>query len=241
MYQIMMNPDKALITTNRIKLYQREKLIDKIQFIFPKEYESQDLTKLSALLIYTNPMNEIYTELLQISQPDYKDNYFTCVLPIDTKLTKYAGDIILHVQFTQYDEDLGDQVVLVTGYDKMSISTVQDYFQFIPDGVLDPITQKIGELDAKAKELDAISQIYAENQVDDLEIDPENDKLYVTASGVRKGQGVSVVTNGDDGTLDGKQDGVIHINDIPDDDEIDDEENDEEENENTDDDTQGGE
>lgn len=220
MYQIMMNKDKSLITTERIKIYQREKLIDKIQFIFPKEYNGQDMTTLIPQLIYTNPMNEIYVEMLQISQPDYKENYFTCVLPIDTKLTKYAGDIIFHVQFTKYDETIGDQIVLISGEDKINILTVQDYYQFMPDSIIDPITQKIAELDAKAKELDTIAQTYAENQVDDLTIDPETDKLYVTADGERKGEGVYVVHNGDDGE-DGVCDGVIVINNLSDDEEDD--------------------
>ena len=222
MYQIMMNADKNLISTNTVRLYQREKLVDKIQFIFPKEYEGIDLKSCTAYLIYTNPMNEIYMEFLTISNDDYKDNYFTCVVPIDTKLTKYAGDVVMHVQFTKFDDELGDQVVLISNDDKITILTTQDYYQFIPDSVIDPITQKIAELDAKAKELDAVAEIYAENQVDDLTIDPETDKLYVTAGGERKGEGVYVVHNGDDGE-DGVCDGTIIINNLPDDDEEDDE------------------
>lgn len=215
MYQIMMNKDKTLITTERIKIHQREKLVDKIQFILPKEYNGLDLTTLIPHLIYVNPMNEVRVEALQVSNIDYKDNYFTCVLPIDTKLTQYAGDVIVKIQFTKFDQELGEQIFLITDEDKITISTVQDYYQFIPDSVLDPITQKIGELDAKAKELDAISQIYAENQVDDVEIDSTTDTLYVTAGGARKGKGVQVVHNGDDGT-DGNIDGIIDINDLPD-------------------------
>ena len=70
----------------------------------------------------------------------------------------------------------------------------------------------LGEIDAKAKALDEISQTYAENQVDDLEIDSETDRLYVTASGVRKGSGVEILTEGDDGSVDGNADGIIDIN-----------------------------
>ena len=211
MYQILLNTDKSLITTEKIRIYQREKLVDKIQFIFPKEYNGMDLSVFTASLIYTNPMNEIHTEVLTISNPDYKDKYFTCVLPVDTNLTKYAGDIIIRVQFTEYNEELGNQVVLITDVDKITVLTVQDYYEFVPDGILDPITQKIGELDAKAKELETIAQTYAENQVDDLELDAETDKLYVTADGVRKGEGVEILTKVDDGKIDGESDGIIDI------------------------------
>lgn len=211
MYQIMMNKDKSLITTERIKIHQREKLIDKVQFIFPIDYNGYDLRTFVPILIYANSVNEISMETLVISQEEYKDNYFTCVLPIDTKLTKYAGDIVFHVQFTKYDADSRNQLVLTSDEDKMNILLVQDAFQFMADEVLDPITQKIGELDAKAKELDAISQIYAENQVDDIEIDKETDKLYVTAGGVRKGEGVEILTKINDGDIDGVPDGIIDI------------------------------
>ena len=215
MLQIFMNPDKSLITTNSIKIYQREKLIDKIQFIIPKKYLEYELLEFTPCLIYTNPIGEIHSELLLVSNNDYKENYFTCVLPVDTNLTKYAGDIILHLQLTKYDEEAGQQYALTTGEDKITISMVQDIFEFVPDSALDVITQKIGELDAKAKALELISQEYADNQVDDLEIDNDTDTLYVTASGERKGNGVRVVHNGDDGS-DGILDGVIDIDALPD-------------------------
>ena len=215
MYQILMNPDKTLITTEKIKIYQREKLIDKIQFILPKEYNGYDLLTFVPYIKYTNPMNEIFSEVLTVANADYKENYFTCVLPIDTKLTRYAGDVVLSLQLTKYDEEIGNQLVLQTSDDKITISTVQDIFNFVPDESLDAITQKIGELDAEAKALALISQEYAENKVDDLEIDNETDTLYVTASGVRKGNGVRVIHNGDDGE-DGILDGVINIDTLPD-------------------------
>lgn len=215
MLQIFMSPDKSLTTTSSAKIYQREKLVDKIQFIFPKEYEGYNLKEFTPCLIYTNPIGEIHTELLLVSNDDYKENYFTCVLPVDTNLTKYAGDIILHVQLTKYDEETDQQYALTTGEDKITISMVQDIFEFVPDGALDVITQKIGELDAKAKALELISQEYAENQVDDLTIDEETDTLYVTANGERKGNGVQVIHNGDDGE-DGVVNGIIDIDDLPD-------------------------
>lgn len=215
MLQIFMSPDKSLTTTNSIRIYQREKLVDKVQFIFPQMYEEFDLREFTPCLIYTNSIGEIRTELLTISNEEYKENYFTCVLPVDTNITKYAGDVILHLQLTKYDAETGQQYALTTGEDKITISTVQDVFEFVPDSSLDIITQKIGELDAQAKALAIISQEYAENKVDDVEIDNETDTLYVTASGVRKGKGVQVIHNGDDGS-DGAVDGVIDIDALPD-------------------------
>ena len=40
MYTILMKTDKSLITVNKITLFQREKLVDKICFLIPQTYEN---------------------------------------------------------------------------------------------------------------------------------------------------------------------------------------------------------
>lgn len=212
MYQIFMNTNKSLITTEKIKLYQREKLIDKIQFILPKEYEGYDLLTFVPYIKYTDQVNCAHTELLTVSNDDYKEQYFTCVMPVDTKFTQYAGDINLRLQLTKFDEELGAQVALTTEETVITISPVSDIYEFVPDKSLDIITQAIGEFDAKVRALEKIGNDYLDTQADDLEIDPETDRLYVTAKGVRKGEGVEILTGGDSGAIDGEKDGVLDIN-----------------------------
>ena len=214
MYTIYLNSDKSLITTEKINLYQREKLIDKIQFVIPKEYNGFNLLLFTPYLKYVDQMNIVHAELLTISNDDYKENYFTCIVPVDTNLTKYAGNIVIHLQLTWVDPDTLKQYVLTSGKDVICISPVQDLYEFVPDESLDVITQKIGELNAKAEALELISNTYTENQVDDLELDKETDKLYVTAHGVRKGDGVEILVGENDGELDGKSDGIIDINEL---------------------------
>ena len=214
MYQILMNANKSLITTEKIKLYQREKLVDKIQFIIPKAYEGYDLTSFIPYIKYTDQVNCAHVELLEISNDDYKEQYFTCILPVDTKFTQYAGDIKLRLQLTKYDEDQGAQLALTTEETTITISPVSDIYEFVPDKSLDVVTQMIGEFDAKVRALEQIGNDYLDTQADDLEIDPETDKLYITAKGVRKGEGVEILVGGDDGKLDGVADGVIDIENI---------------------------
>lgn len=215
MYQILMTADKNLITTEKIKIYQREKLIDKIQFIIPKEYDGYSLTDFIPYIKYVDQVNCVHSELLSISNEDYKESYFSCTVPVDTNLTQYAGEIKFRLQLTKYDEEKEQQLVLTTDETSVVISPVSDIYEFVPDKSLDIITQAIGEFDAKVKALEKIGNDYLAAQADDLEIDLETDKLYLTAGGIRKGEGVEITTGGDDGKLDGNADGVIVINDIP--------------------------
>ena len=56
MYTFLLNKDKSLLATERIKIYQREKLVDKVQFILPQSYEEIDLTNKNVKLVKSPPV-----------------------------------------------------------------------------------------------------------------------------------------------------------------------------------------
>ena len=50
MYTILMDKHKQLVKTVETKLYQREKLTEKLQFLFPKIYNDIDLSEFTIIL-----------------------------------------------------------------------------------------------------------------------------------------------------------------------------------------------
>ena len=76
MYTFLLNKDKSLLATERIKIYQREKLVDKVQFILPQSYEEIDLTNknVSIILKYVDQEGNAQSEFSVKHDELYKDN-----------------------------------------------------------------------------------------------------------------------------------------------------------------------
>lgn len=156
MYTIIMNNDKSLTTTVRTKLYQKEKLIDKIQFLFPLTYEGESLDAYIIRLEYADQNNIIHSEVLKMDSDNYpyKDLYFRCILPVDTNLTANAGDIVIRLSLTRVDASTGEQIVLHTGSETITISPIKDLYAFVPDESLEFADQLVGTLEAKIQALE---------------------------------------------------------------------------------------
>lgn len=99
MYTIIMNPDKSLSKTIETTLYQGESLVDKIKFLVPKTYEDSDLSSFSAYLTYIDGGNCLRHEQLELNDPDYKGSMLCYCVPVNSTLTKFAGDIKVHLTF----------------------------------------------------------------------------------------------------------------------------------------------
>lgn len=209
-----MTLDKKLLQVTKATIYQRETKVDKIRFLFPENYDGISLKDCTVVLKYIDPSNVAHSEILTIEEEKYKDK-LVAFLTVDTKLTRFAGDIEVRLTFNQV-VDGNQQEVLHTGTTIIPILPLSDYFEFIPEESLEAIDKKIGMLDNKIKELQTISEIYESEMVDDLTVDKSTNTLYVTANGVKVGQGVNTVVISNEKEIDGKDDGIIEINNIDD-------------------------
>ena len=111
LYTIIMNKQKELIVTEKTYLYQRENLADKIQFLIPPEYNDLSLTDFTAVLKYVDQGNVAHAETLTKDDELYKGK-IRYTLPIDTSLTRFAGDISIRITFSKVDMDTKKQYVL---------------------------------------------------------------------------------------------------------------------------------
>lgn len=190
MYTIIMNSDKSLTTSIRTTLYQREKLVDKIQFLFPQKYEDIEIKNCTILLKYIDQGNVAHAERLVIDDELYKERV-RCVVNIDTNLTRFAGNINIHLDFLKLNSDKGIyESVLSSGETIITISPLNDYFAYCADESLDIINKTVLELDAKTKALEAIAETLSDKKADNITY--EDDKLQLSANGQKIGDAITI-------------------------------------------------
>ena len=187
MYTFLLNKDKSLLATERIKIYQREKLVDKVQFILPQSYEEIDLTNknVSIILKYVDQEGNAQSEFLVKDDELYKDNYVRCELPIDTNITKFAGNITLHLTIIYLDVENQINQVMHSSETILTISPLKDMYVNINDKSLEIIDQKIIELQASIEAANILNESIDKNKADDLSY--EDNTLQLMSNGKKIG------------------------------------------------------
>lgn len=197
-----MNDDKSLTATVVTTLYQRKKLADKIQILIPPNYGELDLSEFTATLKYVDQANVPHAEILKKDAELYKD-HIRYVLPVDTELTQYAGDITIRLTFTKTDMEVKKVFVVHTGELVIKISTLKDYYSFVPDESLEFVDQIVSDLQNKISALDKIADIYDKTKADNIQI--KNGKtLQLLSNHIPIGDEVTVIgeDQGDGGSFD---------------------------------------
>lgn len=192
MYTIMMNTDKTLITSVRGVLYQREKLVDKIQFLLPQTYNDISIADWTVTLKYLDQGNTAHTEVLEKDDELYKD-HLRYVLPVDTNLNRFAGDITIRLTLTHSDMDTRTAYVLHSGELTISISPLQDWYKFVDDESLEVLDNKMLELEAKMDVLNKMAETYDTEKADDITF--EDNQLQLSSNGEKIGSAIKLVTD----------------------------------------------
>lgn len=186
-----MNDDKSLTATVVTTLYQREKLADKIQILIPPNYGELDLSEFTATLKYVDQANVPHAEILKKDAELYKE-HIRYVLPVDTELTQYVGDITIRLTFTKTDMEVKKVFVVHTGELVIKISPLKDYYSFVPDESLEFVDQIVSDLQNKISALDKIADIYDKTKADNIQI--KNGKtLQLLSNHIPIGDEVTVI------------------------------------------------
>lgn len=208
MYTILMDTDKQLTISKRTKLYQKEKLVDKIQFLLLTEYEGIDLTQFTVSLKYVDQLGKSHAETLVKDEELYLGK-IRCVLPVDTELNKEAGDVLVHLTLSHLDVENGKNYILHTGEVAVEISSVSELYSFDADAALEVADQMALEFEAKCKALELMGNAYNKNKADDIMLDKDNDVIYLMSEGQRIGSeihlgelGEEISENTEDGLID---------------------------------------
>ena len=94
--------------------------MDKILFLFPTEYNGVSLSDFYCHSTYVDVGNVAHTETL-VKQEDLYKEHIAYILPVDSKLTTFAGDIILRITLSKRGQAKQKKYVLRTGESELSI------------------------------------------------------------------------------------------------------------------------
>lgn len=192
MYTILMNSDKSLVCTIKTTLYQRDKLVDKLQILIPHTYEDINLSDFTAVLKYVDQGNEVHSEILIQDEELYKGSYLRYTLPVDTNLTRFAGDIKVCLTLNKVDMEEMKEYSLNTGETTITIAPLSDYYKFVSDKSLSVIDQKVNELNVKLEAIDKMAATYDETKADNIKLDEETSEIYLTAHDKQIGNKITI-------------------------------------------------
>lgn len=192
MYTILMNSDKSLVCTIKTTLYQRDKLVDKLQILIPHTYEDINLSDFTAVLKYVDQGNEVHSEILIQDEELYKGSYLRYTLPVDTNLTRFAGDIKVCLTINKVDMEEMKEYSLNTGETTITIAPLSDYYKFVSDKSLSVIDQKVNELNVKLEAIDKMAATYDETKADNIKLDEETSEIYLTAHDKQIGNKITI-------------------------------------------------
>lgn len=204
MYTILICDDNTLYGSQKSKIMQKEKLVNKLWFLVPPHYNGYDMSQFTVTMRYVLPISkEFITETLVLADDKYKE-YLKYVLPVDTNLSKEWGDIELNLTFTMVDvDDNGDTVQRVRKTDNylLNITQIPDWDALIPDSALAALDQRILKQDAQIKALNELANAFEGdvNLVDNLVYNDNDATLQLSAKGVGVGDKVSVKDMLDEG------------------------------------------
>ena len=241
---ILLKSDKSLIQTKRISVFQRENMVDLVHFLIPYNYEGMSLEPFQVTLQMIGQDTTIRAEKLERMSDgnngyeDYEDadgnkTHMIYILPVTSTLTQFAGDITLkltmdYVDYAGQTESLSDDEnapepepthhVFNSDTTTLTVKAVADYYSIVPDESLSYINNKIAELDARQKEIEATSEIYDKTKADNIQlyISKESQCIRLMSNGKPIGDEIDLNTLGD-AITEWQKDGLIKV--ITDDDE----------------------
>lgn len=122
---ILMDEDKTLLKKHVVPIYQGEALVDKVYFKLPKVYRGYDLTEFEAEVRYKIPGNVGRAETLVRTDIDCEETHFCYMLPINSKITTFAGDISLSLVLSKNDLMSQKKYVMCTSSVTLTITPTE--------------------------------------------------------------------------------------------------------------------
>lgn len=216
MYTILLNQDNSLITTQRERIMQRSKLVNKMHFLVPTDYNGLDMTNTTVCLEYLKPISKEYkSEILTKSDKLYKE-HLEYVLPFDTELTREHGELEVQLTFTCVSMDeYGEisQYVRKTESTTITITPISAWSDVIPDSALTALDQRLIKTDMQIAQMYDINMALADSVPDDLMV--QDGKVYLSRNGevMPNTIGADVVVPRVPDVNDDANDGMIEIDD----------------------------
>ncbi len=214
MLKILFKPNKTLVITRDMRIYQNENLANKLVIYIPKEWSDYQLVNFNIIMKWLNSGNKAYAEALTIEEESDREGYLLCTLPLDTKFTQFAGNNIIKLTMTWFNEEDGRTYTIESSELQIPILAQNDYFAYTADSAFASIDNKIAALQAETDKLAAITADIPTSVPTDLELNDQKLQL-VNSEGGLMGDGVQISTAIDE--QDGVSDAIVDLSDVSED------------------------
>lgn len=188
MYTILITENDEAIISISERLMQRSKLSNTIHILTSQTHNGIDVSTCTLLLEYKLPVShESHSEILTLSDELYKD-YLEYKFPVDTSLTKEAGQVEMQFSFLRNEMDSDgnvEQYARKISPCFVTIIPVAAWSNMVPDSELAAIDQRILKLDAIANQLNDMQESVIENKADDISY--EDNTIQLVANGKKIG------------------------------------------------------
>lgn len=195
MYTILLNETNELITSVKERIMQRSKLVDSLHFLVDPIYKGLDMSEFTVMAEILMPVSKEYkTEILVKSDELYKSK-LEYKMPFDTSLTQEAGDVQIQLTFVKVDIDANGnpvQQVRKTSPTVITILSIAEWSNIIPDSALTALDQRLVKLDAQMHGISDYLDVINNNKVDNLVYNDVDETLQLSANGVGVGDKLSV-------------------------------------------------
>lgn len=187
MYTFVLNESNELVTTVYERLMQRSKLVDSLRFLVEPVYKGLDMSEFTVVLEYLLPVSREYQiEYLERAAENYKD-WFDYRLPLDTKLTREAGDIEIQLTFTKVSlQPDGKSVQLVRKISPATVTIlpISAWSDIIADNALTALDQRLIQTQAMIEAANEVMSYIDATKADNLILDKNNDTLQLSSNGI---------------------------------------------------------
>lgn len=227
MYTLRITDDNAVIST-RCTLMEKSNCVDEIQIAVNKLYKNQlDMSEYTVRMEYVLPIShKIRNTILEVSKVDEDKGVIYYNIPVTVHIDSEPGDI--EVSFTFYRLEHDDESNKDISYVRKTmpgiihITPLAQFENYEPSEMFTEIDQRILAMEAKQKDLQAISQAVYNNMPTDIRLNIDNNKLTLTNADGDTGIGVGIPDLSDSIAKeligvdpDGKQDGVVDLDNVP--------------------------
>lgn len=193
MYTILITEDHTFIHSVHKKIMRRSTGIDSVRFLVDQMYGDLDMTKANVVLELRTPVSHTYKAIkLEASEELYK-NKVEFIFPITLEHTIEAGDLGMTINFSYLEKDSeGNFIERVRKIGDTTIEIFDDvsWSDYIASSDLDNIAAIMMMQQSLMEQQKEYAELIASKKADGIAKDEETNEIYLTANGVKLGEGV---------------------------------------------------
>ena len=186
MLYIKLESDKSLITTVYQAIYRGDNMSQNAIFLIPLEVDDIDIESAKVYLSYIRADGVADVVIMEPMDSLYHEAYYQYVLPINSKLSKYPGEVICWLQILS--GPASNATIIKSGEVVINILESKDIDNYLNDNQITALYQLQTRLEEQAKTMTAA----VAGKADNITYDENTRELQLLAGEEPVGDSVTV-------------------------------------------------